>query len=217
MIALWGCEALASMAQGHPGNQTKLGQAGNYLADILSTHKDKPETVKAACRAASVLAHGNITNRNRLGASDACAHVARALVTHQQDRFVAVWAIRAVADLAANNPNNQTKLGLGGACEALVDIVKVLAANKDGAYADGGVGVLGTIGEIGTPAAGVALALSVTTDDAANAVGTAVDDEAIAKWTVWAIGNMVRTHNTPSPLLPLIFVQGIIIAIIACW
>ena len=63
MIALWGCEALASMAQGHPGNQTKLGQAGNYLADILSTHMDKPETVKAACRAASVLAHGNITNR----------------------------------------------------------------------------------------------------------------------------------------------------------
>lgn len=90
----------------------------------------------------------------------------------------------------------QTKLGLGGACEALVDIVKILASNKEGGHGlshDGGVGVLGTIGEAGTPVSGaLALALSVTTDDAANAVGTAVDDEAIAKWTVWAIGNMVR-------------------------
>ena len=47
----------------HPIPQAKLGQAGNYIADILATHHHQPATVKAACRAVSVLAHGNITNR----------------------------------------------------------------------------------------------------------------------------------------------------------
>ena len=109
-----------------------------------------------------------------------------------------VWAIRAVADLAANNPNNQTKLGLGGACEALVDVVKVLASNKEGGvgsishYSDGGYGVTC---DLATSAPSYSLALTVTTDDAANDVGTAVDDEALAKWTVWAIGNLVRKRQ----------------------
>ena len=120
-----------------------------------------------------------------------------------------VWAIRAVADLAANNPNNQTKLGLGGACEALVDVVKVLASNKEGAvgsmshYSEGGFGVTG---DAAKSAPSYSLALTATTDDAANDVGTAVDDEALAKWTVWAIGNLVRKTlqpTFPSPLLSL--------------
>jgi hypothetical protein len=34
--------------------------------------------------------------------------------------------------------------------------------------------------------------LSTTTDDAPNATTTRTDNEAIAKWTLWAIGNMVQ-------------------------
>ena len=37
-VSLWGCEAVASLATGHKGNQAKLGQVGNYLADILAAH-----------------------------------------------------------------------------------------------------------------------------------------------------------------------------------
>ena len=66
---------------------------------------------------------------------------------------------------------------------------------------EGGLGVvLGASGEMTPPVGGSApSALALTTDDAANAVGTAVDDEAIAKWTVWAIGNMVGKYHRHNP------------------
>ena len=94
-----------------------------------------------------------------------------------------------MADLAANNPNNQTKLGAHGACEGLVDVVRALAgqvvttAAAPGAPAAAGGGNAGADGGV---------VLGWDGGDASNAVGTRVDDEALAKWAMWAIGNMVN-------------------------
>ena len=181
-----------------------LPHAACVASSSQSLSTSSADAAKAACRAVSVLAHGNITNRNRLGASDACTHVPRALLAHLGNRAVAVWAIRAVADLAANNPNNQTKLGAHGACEGLVDVVRVLSGVPTAvsltstAAATGGVAVT-AVAVGGGGGEGAAMVLGSGGGDAVNATGTRVDDEAIAKWTLWAIGNMVDTPSL-SPL-----------------
>lgn len=66
-MSRWGCAALAALAYKHTINQSKLTTACNYLADILEVHYKNALVAKEACRAISVLCHGHITNRNKLG------------------------------------------------------------------------------------------------------------------------------------------------------
>lgn len=126
MVARWGCAAIASLAHKMPGNQKMLGLAGEYLGDIIEAHKSSPEVVREAFRAISLLAHGNIANRNRLGSAEACDVVSQALTMYSEpfdSAELVSWGVRAIADLAANNPNNQSRLGIKGSCEALVKVI----------------------------------------------------------------------------------------------
>ena len=66
-VSRWGCAALAAVAYKHTINQSKLTTACNYLADILEVHYKNAVVAREACRAISVLCHGHITNRNKLG------------------------------------------------------------------------------------------------------------------------------------------------------
>ena len=106
-----------------------------------------------------------------------------------------------MADLAANNPNNQTKLGAHGACEGLADVVRVLSGVPT-AVSVAPTTAAGTAAVAVGGCEGAMMVLGWDGGDAVNATGTRVDDEAIAKWTLWAIGNMVGTPSLPCPALP---------------
>jgi hypothetical protein len=124
LVSQWGCSAITAIAEGSLEYQKSLGMSSNYIGDILEAHKKDPSIAKEAVKCISVLAHANMINRNRLGATDACEELCKVLQsyrTHSEtDKDITYWAVRAVADLAANNPNNQSKLGSNGACEELV-------------------------------------------------------------------------------------------------
>ena len=151
LVARWGCACISALCWKNHENQSKLGKASNFIADIIEQHFKVRAIVRDAVRAAACLAHNHITNRNRLGANGCCEWVPKVMANpaFSSDGSVMVWAVRVVADLAANNPNNQTKLGSHGACEALVRSISQPWAS---------------IGE----------------------------DEAMAKYALWAIGNMVQ-------------------------
>ena len=150
-VARWGCASISALCFRNHDNQSKLGKAASFIADIIEHHIKIKPVVRDAVRAAACLAHNHITNRNRLGSDGCCEWVAKVMLVPalSADPSVMLWAVRVVADLAANNPNNQTKLGLHGACEAVVK--------------------------------------GVTTKWA-----SAGDDEAVAKYALWAIGNLVQ-------------------------
>jgi len=150
-VARWGCASISALCFRNHDNQSKLGKAASFIADIIEHHIKIKPVVRDAVRAAACLAHNHITNRNRLGSDGCCEWVAKVMLvpSFASDPIVMSWAVRVVADLAANNPNNQTKLGTHGACEALVKSISTT-----------------------WPSAG--------------------DDEAVAKYALWAIGNLVQ-------------------------
>jgi len=88
---------------------------------VIIAHKGNLTIALETFRAISALAHTSITNRNKLGASDACSAVPEVLKDninvlisqpfHNMERNLLYWGVRTIADLAANNPNNQSKLG----------------------------------------------------------------------------------------------------------
>lgn len=133
LISQYGCAAVSALVENHPRNQSKLGPMCNYIADVLTTHKQSVTISTEACRTISHLAHKSITNRNRLGAADACSTLLLPANIFFNDHINAswwkiehtllYWTVRAIADLAANNPNNQAKLGYHGACDFLVRIM----------------------------------------------------------------------------------------------
>jgi Fe-S cluster biogenesis protein NfuA len=97
------------------------------------------------------------------GACDACSLVPKVLLQHMEtDRAIAVWAVRAIADLAANNPNNQTKLGLNGACDGLVLALK-----------------------------SVMFKATVRDFHALDEI-TRRENITLAKWALWAVGNIIQ-------------------------
>ena len=132
-ISQWGCAAVSSLVQFHPGNQLKMSNVCTFVAEIFSAHKTDMEVLTQVFKMTSALAHDNITNRNKLGANEVCQlvpHIFQSQISEMifnpifsRHHSPLYWATRAVADLAANNPNNQAKLGEGGACECLVRIL----------------------------------------------------------------------------------------------
>lgn len=133
LISQYGCSAVTSLVTNCQKNQLKLSNVCTYVADIIHAHKTDVEVLTEAFRMTSALAHDNITNRNKLGANDACYHVPVTLQNHISSLIfnplfdlkhsMLYWAVRAIGDLAANNPNNQSKLGDHGACECLLRIL----------------------------------------------------------------------------------------------
>lgn len=136
MVSQFGCAAISALVKNHPKNKAKFGPVCIYIADVVLTYKSHPNQLILieGVKAISNLAHMSITNRNRLGASDACSAVMQAIQLHineqmasswrKVERTLIYWSTRAIADLAANNPNNQAKLGNYGACELLVKILQ---------------------------------------------------------------------------------------------
>jgi len=133
LISQYGCSAVTSLVTACQKNQLKLSNVCTYVADIINAHKNDIEVLTEAFRMTSALSHDNITNRNKLGANDACYHVPVTLQNHFSNLIfnplfdlkhsMLYWAVRAIGDLAANNPNNQSKLGAHGACECLLRIL----------------------------------------------------------------------------------------------
>jgi hypothetical protein len=162
-VSLWGCAAVASLAHKNRINQSRLSPVCNYLADILEAHYKSRAVTKEACRAITALCHMNIANRNKMGAAEVCAFLPKAMLQHIDDADVAIWSVRAVADLAANHPNNQTKLGGKGTCEGLIKVLKGLVNSSSSS------------------------SKTRVVDDSALK-----DNVSLAKWTCWAIGNIVQ-------------------------
>jgi hypothetical protein len=134
LISQFGCTAVRVLATDHPRNKAKLGAMCSYIADVLVAYQSNLVIATEALHTVATLAHKSITNRNRLGSSDACSAVMLPIngffEEHINATFVKVdksllfWTVRAIADLAANNPNNQAKLGHHGACDLLVKILR---------------------------------------------------------------------------------------------
>ena len=132
-ISQYGCAAISALVKNHTKNQMKLGTICNYIADILTYHKNNVAITTEACRAVSYLAHKNFSNRNRLGSSDVCSSIMLVILPNieeqmniswrKYDTTLIYWVIKAIGDIAANNPNNQAKLGSAGACEFLVQVL----------------------------------------------------------------------------------------------
>lgn len=134
LISHFGCTAVRALAMDHPRNKAKLGVMCSYIADVLVTYQGNLVIVTEALHTIATLAHKSITNRNRLGSSDACSAVMLPMnmffddhinaTFMKVDKSLLFWTMRAIADLAANNPNNQAKLGHHGACDLLVKVLR---------------------------------------------------------------------------------------------
>ncbi len=214
IVARRGCAAISSLASKHTANQTKLSSACNFLADILTAHRNSADVVCECSRAISVMCHAHISNRNKFGASEACELVPQMLVMYIKTPRVCEWTIRAIADLAANNPNNQTKLGASGACEALVMLLKNLvpgsstsslsssiatsmtaaasskAASTTMGGAEGGGGGDGGEDSVFFPA-----------DAVVSECFLEAETEALVKWCFWALGNLIQLGKGAAMLI----------------
>ncbi len=134
-VSQWACTSIAVLAFNNTKNQQKLSSVCNYIADVIIAHKTSVVIGTEACRAISALAHLSVSNRNKLGASDACEVIPMIMNTHidtlllqplgrLEQTSLLFWGVRAMAELAANNPNNQTKLTAHGCIELLVRIMQ---------------------------------------------------------------------------------------------
>lgn len=136
-ISQYGCMIVSCITKNNNKNQLKCHGVCNYIADVILTHKTNPVIVLECLKAISTLAHGCITNRNRLGTSDVCQTVCSVFAgsimeeeltntTHfmKFPNNVYHWGAKCIGDLAANHANNCTKLGAAGASEILLAMLK---------------------------------------------------------------------------------------------
>lgn len=175
-----GYESLTHNVTYNKRYQIKLSPVCNYIADLVNYHKTNHIILTEAYRCISALCHNNITNRNRLGTSDACSAIMGVVQTsfssvnmHYLEEIMSnstwakiensmlYWLIRAVADLSANHPNNSGKLAQYGACDLLVKVLQLKRSNP---------------------------------------AETHIEAKVFAN-VFWAIGNLVQYHSTPSGTL----------------
>lgn len=135
-ISQLGCVIITLLTKNHLKNKLKLHSVSNFIADVILTHKQNTSIVLDCLKATSSLAHKCISNRNRLGTSEACQIVcgvftpqvledellnSAAFLHFPNNTFY--YGVRCIGELAANHANNCAKLGASGACEALVTML----------------------------------------------------------------------------------------------
>lgn len=124
-VAFHGARLLSILCRGCREQQKKFGSVCTFMVDVFSLHRQRPPILSATLEAISRLSHGNMTNRNRFGASGICEELTKRLADFLAlDSTRILWSVRCLADLAANSPQNQSKLGAAGACEILMGIFR---------------------------------------------------------------------------------------------
>ena len=203
--SIHGCfAAIAGLSNCSTANQARFSAVPSLSKDIVQKLYDMfehPNVARWGCASISALCWNNNENQNKLG--KACNFISDIIETHIKSRAIVRDAVRAVSCLAHNHITNRNRLGASGCCERVPKIMANPLFSNDSsvivwfvrAVADLAANNPNNQTKLGVNGACEALVKAIT-----QSWGSMSEEETLAKYSLWAIGNLVQLKDSHAGL-----------------